>query len=241
LLKGEDPFGKEIRVDGVPYTIIGLGEKQGKSLGQSQDNWVGVPLNSYQKTYGTMGSLTIYMKAPSGAPAMEAASDRVRVIMRNMRHDQPGKEDTFTLETSDTLAGLLSQIINSIGGVAIAIAAISLVVGGVVIMNIMLVSVTERTREIGVRKALGAKRRDLLIQFLMESGSLSLIGGAIGVVLGVGLAKLVAYYAHFPADIALWSVFAGLFVALSVGIFFGVYPARKAADLDPIVALRSDF
>jgi len=156
-------------------------------------------------------------------------------------HDRPGEDDSFTLETSDTLAGLLSQIINSIGGVAIAIAAISLVVGGVVIMNIMLVSVTERTREIGVRKALGAKRQDLLIQFLMESGTLSLIGGAIGVVGGVIVAKGVAVIAGFPAAIALWSVFAGLVVALSVGVFFGVYPARKAADLDPIVALRSEF
>jgi len=181
------------------------------------------------------------MKAPSGAEGMVAASDQVRVIMRDMRHDRPGEDDSFTLETSDTLAGLLSQIINSIGGVAIAIAAISLVVGGVVIMNIMLVSVTERTREIGVRKALGAKRQDLLIQFLMESGTLSLIGGAIGVVGGVIVAKGVAVIAGFPAAIALWSVFAGLVVALSVGVFFGVYPARKAADLDPIVALRSEF
>ncbi len=241
LLKYADPIGKEIRVDGVPYTIIGLGEKQGKTLGESQDNWVGVPLTAYQKTYGTMKSVTIYMKAGSGAAAMVAASDQARVIMRDMRHDRPGEDDSFTLETSDTLAGLLSQIISSIGGVAIAIAAISLVVGGVVIMNIMLVSVTERTREIGVRKALGAKRNDLLIQFLMESGTLSLIGGAIGVVFGVAVAKGVAIIAGFPAAIALWSVFAGLLVALSVGIFFGVYPARKAADLDPIVALRSEF
>ncbi len=241
LLKFADPIGKEIRVDGVPYTIIGLGEKQGKTLGQSQDNWVGVPLTAYQKTYGTMKSVTIYMKAGNGAAAMVAASDQARVIMRDMRHDRPGEDDSFTLETSDTLAGLLSQIIDSIGGVAIAIAAISLVVGGVVIMNIMLVSVTERTREIGVRKALGAKRNDLLIQFLMESGTLSLIGGAIGVVFGVAVAKGVAIIAGFPAAIALWSVFAGLVVALSVGVFFGVYPARKAADLDPIVALRSEF
>ena len=241
LMKFEDPLGKEIRVDGVPYTIIGLGEKQGKTLGRSQDNWVGVPLTAYQKTYGTMKSVTIYSKAGSGAVAMETASDQARVTMREERHDRPGEDDSFTLETSDALAGLFTQISNSIGGVAIAIAAISLVVGGIVIMNIMLVSVTERTREIGVRKALGAKRQDILIQFLMESGMLSLIGGAFGVVGGVIAAKGVAILAGFPAAIALWSVFAGLIVALSVGVFFGVYPARKAADLDPIVALRSEF
>jgi len=180
VLKGEDPIDKEIRVDGVPYTIIGLGEKQGKTLGQSQDNWVAVPLTAFQKTYGTAKTVTIYAKAGTGQVEMEAASDQARVIMRNLRHDRPGEEDSFTVSTSDTLAGLLSTVIGSIGGVAIAIAAISLVVGGIVIMNIMLVSVTERTREIGVRKALGARRGDVLMQFLMESGTISLLGGAIG-------------------------------------------------------------
>jgi putative ABC transport system permease protein len=241
LLKFEDPLGKEIRVDGVPYTIIGLGEKQGKTLGTSQDNWVAVPLTEFQKTYGTAKTITIYAKADPGPNGMETASDEARVIMRGMRHDRPGQDDSFTLDTSSALAGLLGQIIGMIGGVAVAIAAVSLVVGGVVIMNIMLVSVTERTREIGVRKALGARRGDVMIQFLMESSILAFIGGIFGVMLGVGVAEGVTALLSFPAAIALWSVFAGLFVALSVGIFFGVYPARKAANLDPIVALRSEF
>jgi putative ABC transport system permease protein len=241
LLKGDDPIGKEIRVDGVPYTIIGLGEKQGKTLGQSQDNWVGVPLTSYQKTYGTAKSVLIYAKAGTGAPAMEAASDQARMLMRGMRHDRPGEEDSFTLETSDSLIGLWSQISGNFEMVAVAIAAISLIVGGIVIMNIMLVSVTERTREIGVRKALGATRQDVLLQFLAESGTMALVGGAIGVLLGVTVAQVVTYALGFPSSLAVWSIFAGLFVATSVGIFSGVYPARKAAELDPIAALRAEY
>jgi putative ABC transport system permease protein len=161
--------------------------------------------------------------------------------MRSQRHDRPGSEDSFTIETSNALAGLLGTVIGYFGAVAVAIAAISLVVGGIVIMNIMLVSVTERTREIGVRKALGAKRADLLKQFLMESATMAFVGGAIGVIVGVVLAKTITLLISFPSTIALWSVFAGLIVAGSVGVFFGVYPARKAADLDPIVALRSEF
>jgi putative ABC transport system permease protein len=241
LLNGEDPIGKEIRADGVPYTIIGLGEKQGKTLGQSQDNWVGVPLTAFQKTYGTAKTVLIYAKAGTGASAMEAASDEARMLMRGQRHDRPGDEDSFTLETSDSLVGLWSQISGSFEAVAVGIAAISLVVGGIVIMNIMLVSVTERTREIGVRKALGATRSDVLMQFLLESATMSLIGGAIGVVGGVAVAQIVTYALGFPSSLAVWSIFAGLFVATTVGIFFGVYPARKAAELDPIVALRSEF
>jgi putative ABC transport system permease protein len=241
LLKFEDPLGKEIRVDGVPYTVIGLAEKQGKTLGASQDNWVAVPLTAFQKTYGTAKTLTIYAKAGSGAAAMEAATDQARVILRGLRHDRPGVDDSFTISTSDQLAGLLTSVSGYFGGVAVAIAAISLIVGGIVIMNIMLVSVTERTREIGVRKALGAKRTDILKQFLMESGTMALVGGAVGVFLGVAAALGISALLGFPSAVAVWSIFAGLAVALSVGIFFGVYPARKAADLDPIVALRSEF
>jgi len=241
ILKGADPLGKEIRVDGVPYTVIGLAEAQGKTLGQSQDNWVAIPLTAYQKTYGTAKTIIIYNQGPDGAEQMEAAVDQARLIMRAARHDRPGGDDSFTIETSSALAGLLGTITGYFGAVAVAIAAISLVVGGIVIMNIMLVSVTERTREIGVRKALGAKRNDLLKQFLMESATMALVGGAIGVILGVVLAKTVTILIDFPSAIAMWSVFAGLIVSASVGVFFGVYPARKAADLDPIVALRSEF
>jgi putative ABC transport system permease protein len=240
LLGGDDPIGKEIRVDGVPYTVIGLGEKQGKTLGQSQDNWVAVPLSTFQKTYGTAKTLTIYAKAAAGANALEMATDEGRQLMRSQRHDRPGEDDSFTLETSDTFVGLWKSISSGFEAVAVAIAGISLVVGGIVIMNIMLVSVTERTREIGVRKALGAKRQDILNQFLIESASMALVGGLIGVIGGMGVAQIVTVLLGFPSSIAIWSIFAGLLVATSTGIFFGVYPARKAADLDPIVALRSD-
>ncbi len=240
LFRGANPLGREIRVDGVPYTVIGLGEKQGTTLGQSQDDYVVLPLPAYQKTYGSTKTVDVAVKAGVGPP-MERAMDEVRVLMRSLRHDRPGEDDSFTIESSDSLMSLWKQLSGSFEAVAVGIAAISLVVGGIVIMNIMLVSVTERTREIGVRKALGASSSDVLLQFLMESALMSLVGGIIGVIVGVGAAQGVTVLLGFPSSLAVWSIFAGLLVATSVGIFFGVYPARKAAALDPIVALRSDF
>lgn len=241
LLPGLDPIGQELRVDGVPYTVVGVSEKQGSTFGASQDNWVGVPLTTYQKSYGTAKSVVIYIKAASAGPPLEAAADEVRVLMRSRRHDAPNAPESFELDTNNTLVGFATTLTRSFGVVAGAIALISLVVGGIVIMNIMLVSVTERTREIGIRKALGARPRDILIQFLIESGTMALIGGGFGVIGGVAVAEVVTLLIGFPSSIALWSVIMGLLMATATGVFFGVYPARKAAQLDPIVALRAEM
>jgi putative ABC transport system permease protein len=241
LMPDGDPIGKEIRVDGIPYTVVGVGDRQGKTLGQSQDNWVTVPITTYQQTYGYNDSLTIYARANGNAEVMERAEDEVRVLMRARRHDAVGTPDDFEISTNDTFLDIWKQISALFTWVVLGIASISLVVGGIVIMNIMLVSVTERTREIGVRKALGARQRDVLLQFLIESATMALTGGAIGVLCGVIVAKLITLIIGFPTSVQLWSVFLGLFVATATGIFFGVYPASKAAKLDPVVALRAEM
>ena len=241
ILGPGDPIGKEIRVDGNPYTIVGVGERQGNTLGQSQDNWVAVPISTYQQNYGYNDSVGIYARVAGGADAMERAEDQVRVLMRTRRHDAPGSPDDFEVQTNDTFLDIWKQISSLFASVVLGLASISLVVGGVVIMNIMLVSVTERTREIGVRKALGAKQRDVMMQFLIESASMSVIGGAIGVMCGILAGKLITIVIGFPTSAPLWAIFLGLFLAASVGIFFGVYPASKAAKLDPVVALRSEL
>jgi putative ABC transport system permease protein len=241
LLPNRDPIGQELRVDGEVYTVVGVGERKGSIFGQSEDNYVHMPLSTYLHTHGEHQSLSISAKAGTAPGALDNLIDEVRALMRARRHNAPGAEDDFAILTNDTFISLFNQITGMFAGIIIGIAAISLVVGGVVIMNIMLVSVTERTREIGIRKALGAKRRDVMLQFLIESATMALLGGAIGVMLGVGIAKGVTIIVGFPSAIAVWAVFLGLFVATSVGIFFGVYPARKAAILDPIVALRAEL
>jgi putative ABC transport system permease protein len=241
LMPDGDPIGKELRVDGIPYTIVGVGERQGKTLGQSQDNWVAVPLSTYQQTYGYNDSVDIYARANGNAEVMERAKDEVRVLMRSRRHNAPGTPDDFELETNDTFLDIWKQISGLFTWIVLGIASISLVVGGIVIMNIMLVSVTERTREIGVRKALGARQRDVLLQFLIESATMALVGGAIGVLFGVLVAKLITVVIGFPTNVQLWSVLLGLSMATITGIFFGVYPASKAAKLDPVTALRAEL
>lgn len=235
------PIGKEIRVDGVPLTVIGVVEPQGKTLGHSQDNFISMPVSTYQAIYGSHDSITIYGKSGGIGDKLEKATDQVRAILRARRHDPLGKPDSFTIDTNESFVGLFKSFASSFFGVAIGISTISLVIGGIVIMNIMLVSVTERTREIGIRKALGARRNDVMLQFLIESATMALVGGMIGVMGGVGIAKLITLVIGFPTVIALWSVLVSLLLATSVGVFFGVYPARKAAMLDPIIALRSEL
>jgi putative ABC transport system permease protein len=241
LLGGVDPIGKEIRVDGARFTVIGVGERQGKILGESQDNWVVIPITTFQHTYGTNDSVHIFARAGSNAQTMENAIDQVRVIMRARRHNTVGTPDDFEIETNDTFLSIWKQISSLFIWVVLGLASISLVIGGVVIMNIMLVSVTERTREIGIRKALGAKQRDILLHFLIESATMALAGGAIGVLAGIIVAKVITLVIGFPTSVQLWSVLLGLFVAGATGIFFGVYPASKAAKLDPIAALRAEL
>ena len=240
LLPAVDPIGKEIRWRNIPCQVIGVGKKEGSALGNSLDNWIILPLSTYNKQYGTQqDSLRITARAASAAKIQDSV-DEVRQIMRGRHHLAYAAKDDFAIETSDSFLSLWKNISSSFFFVTVAIASISLVVGGIVIMNIMLVSVTERTREIGLRKALGARSGDILRQFLIESSTIALFGGALGVFSGVALAELVSLVTPLPTAVQLWSVLGGLLVALSVGLFFGTYPASKAARLDPVVALRSE-
>ncbi len=239
LMPGVDPIGKEIKVDGWTYRIIGVGKKKGKTLGQSLDNYVFMPITSWMKQYGSHNTnMRISAKAVGTGPVLEAATDEARVILRARRHDPAGGADSFDVETNSSLLSIWANLTGTFFVAMIGIAAISMVVGGIVIMNIMLVSVTERTREVGIRKAMGARRSDVLLQFLIEAVALSLAGGLIGVLLGIAVAKGVTFAVGMPSVIKLWAVLAGLIVSASVGVFFGVYPARRAATLDPITALR---
>ncbi|MFZ3265986.1 MAG: ABC transporter permease [Terriglobales bacterium] len=242
LMPGVDPIGKEIRVDGWIYRIIGVGKKKGSTLGQSLDNWVFMPLSAWFKQYGVYNSnMRISAKAVGTGAVLDEAMDQARVIVRARRHDPAGGADSFDMENNSSLLSIWKNLTGTFFIAMIGIASISMVVGGIVIMNIMLVSVTERTREVGIRKAMGAKRADVLLQFLIEAVILALLGGIVGVLLGIAVAKGVTWAVGMPSVIKLWAVAAGLFVAGSVGVFFGVYPARRAATLDPIAALRFEM
>ncbi|MBD3168687.1 MAG: FtsX-like permease family protein [candidate division Zixibacteria bacterium] len=237
LFPGEDPIGKKLKVGNYYFTIIGVAERRGSFLGNNQDNWVIMPLSTYYKYYSGKQHLQIFVKAVS-YPLMDEAMDEARVILRSRHHVKYDEPDDFDIMTAETFMDLYNNFTSVAWMVLIGVSSISLVVGGIVIMNIMLVAVTERTREVGIRKALGARRKDILWQFLIEALTLSLIGGAIGIALGFAIAEIVSRTTPLPSSVELWSILAGVGISTVIGTFFGIYPAMKAARLDPIEALR---
>jgi len=239
LFPDVDPLGKTVTVDGYPLKVIGLLRKQGSVLGQSQDNIAYLPLSLYGKVFGRNRSLDIWVRAAS-LERFGETQDEVRVLLRRLRATPFRDEDPFGMVNAEALQGLWRGISAGAFAMMILIAGISLVVGGIVIMNIMLVSVVERTREIGVRTSLGARRRDIRQQFLLEASILSAIGGVIGVVLGVGVARSITAFTPFPTRVQPELVLIALLLATGVGLIFGLWPAVKASRLDPIEALRSE-
>jgi putative ABC transport system permease protein len=234
--------GQEIRIDGRPYLVLGVLEPLGSIFGFSRDNVVYIPYSTYQKAYGGRRSIVVFIQVPS-AEQLEAAQDQVRTVMRNRRGHATGDDaddEGFSLETQDVFLNLYGSATSNIYIVTIGVAAISLVVGGIVVMNIMLVSVTERTKEIGIRKAIGARRKDILTQFLIEAVMVTAIGGALGVVSGFGLAYVISALIGFPLLVSVTSAVLGVGVSSVVGVVSGLWPAWRAAKLDPIEALRSE-
>lgn len=237
LFKEETPLDKKVYIGGFPFRVVGVLEKRGDILGENLDANIYIPLGAFYKIFGTRRSLLLRIKVVDAA-LIEEAKDELRGILRRVRKVPPEKEDDFAINQQDMLTSLYNSLTAGLYAVAVGIGAISLLVGGIGIMNIMLVSVTERTREIGVRKAIGARKRDVLWQFLVESVVISAVGGIIGISLGFLLGKLIEGISPIPAGISIFSITVGLGFSSAVGIFFGLYPATKAARLDPIEALR---
>ena len=237
LFAGTDPLGKTISLNGQEVTVIGVGKPLGNVFGQSQDSYVYLPIESWMKLYGRKKSLSINIQAR--APELMAQTrEEARVLMRARRHLGPNDKDNFGFVASDSLMDLWKNLTGTLASSMVGLVSIFLIIGGVVIMNVMLASVTERTREIGIRKSLGARRNDILMQFMVESTVMALVGGAIGVLLAWLLAVVVRNTTPVPMSVPIMAVAASIGISSAVGMFFGVYPARKAARLDPIEALR---
>jgi len=234
-----DPIGKVVSVDGHAYEVIGVGKPKGSVFGQSQDNYVILPMGTYLKAYGGRQGIE-YMALARDRNVLAQAQDEMRVLLRAYRHLTPKQDDSFAILTSDALVGAWDQLTGAIAATAVAVVSVFMVVGGVVIMNIMLAVVTERTREIGIRKAVGATRSDILNQFLVESAFLSAMGGLIGVLIAWTMAVLVRNLTAIPMSVPVSAVVVGVGLSTAVGVFFGVYPARQASKLDPIEALRAE-
>ncbi len=237
MYPGTDPIGKDVKIAGISHRIVGVLEKRAGFLGGNPNLVVVIPITALERMFGSHNSVTISIKSADLERTRECI-DQARLIMRGLRHLGPKREDNFAIVTSDNLLSLWDNISKGIFAALIGIVSISIVVGGIVIMNIMLVSVTERTREIGIRKAVGATRLNVLWQFLVEAITLSSVGGILGIVLGFVAAALVAYFSPLPYAIKMWSIMVGMAVTFVVGVFFGAYPALQAARLDPIEALR---
>ena len=236
-----DPLGKQIKIGRDSYSVIGVAKTLGSIFGQSQDNFIQLPLQTFYKAFGQRTSPTFLIKvrARNGVP-IEKVQDQVRVVMRTRHKLDYNQPDDFSISTDEVTQQLFGAIIGTVAVVAFPVVGISLVIGGIVIMNIMLATVTERTREIGIRKSLGATRQDILVQFLVESAMLSGLGGVLGLLLAVTVMSIVGMYAPVPVAVPVWAPVVAISVSTLVGLFFGIYPAKRAAILNPIVALRAE-
>jgi putative ABC transport system permease protein len=237
LFPNVDPLDKEVQLGGLPFRVVGITERVGSTFGQSEDNFAIIPLSTFRTIWMGRPELLVFIKSPDG-PHMPELEDEVRALMRIRRHVPYSEADTFGINASDTLMSAWKNLTGTIFAVTIGLVAVFMVVGGVVIMNIMLASVTERTHEIGIRKSLGARRRDILWQFVFESGMMASMGGVAGVLFSIVIARIVNMF--FTAEVPLSAVAVGVGLSAAVGLFFGIYPATKAAQLEPIEALRSE-
>jgi putative ABC transport system permease protein len=239
LFPNMDPIGHEILIDGRPFVIVGIAKTIGTAFGQSQDNFAYIPIQTYLKMYGTGDTIWLNIQA-RGQEWMERTQDEARAMMRARRHLSPNEPDNFGIFDQATLMELWKNLTGVIATAMVGIVSVFLVIGGVVIMNVMLATVTERTREIGIRKALGARPKDIMLQFLIEATVMSAVGGAMGVTLAYGIAGLTKVATSVPMQVPISAVLLAEIISAAVGVFFGVYPARKAASLQPIEALRQE-
>jgi putative ABC transport system permease protein len=239
LFGDENPIDKTILIEGVHFRVVGVSKKKGGFLGTSLDSFAVIPLGAYIKLFGARPSLTLSVK-PVTPALLPIAMDDATVALRVARHLKAKQANNFGIITSDTVLGLYHQATTGIFAVLVGVVALSLVVGGIVIMNIMLMVVSERTREIGLRKAVGARSTDIMSQVLTESVTLSTCGGLAGIALGAAIGRVISIFTPLPARLEPWSVALGVGVTAAVGLFFGLYPASRAARLDPIEALRRE-
>ncbi len=238
---GGSPVGKTFKIQGLDFTVVGVQERLGSSFGQSQDNAAAIPITTFSRLFGPGRSMAIFARArASSGLSMQQALDETRVALRNRFHQKPGEKDRFDFITPDAIRGFIDSLLSLVAAVVVPITSISLVVGGIVIMNIMLVSVTERTREIGIRKSLGARRSDIMLQILIEAILMAFAGGAIGVSLGALATTVMTAALGVTLRVTPAYVLLSVFVSGAVGVISGWYPASKAAKLDPIVALRAE-